>query len=151
MALLLHSLSPALFVEEINCHFLFIIFLDPLREGLHQNPLFNNIIDGITVLKIDSKGFADDTFIVSDTIEGLILMHLIMLAFCKFNYLQLNGGKTELVGRDVDGNQWVNQQKTWKPRRLVLIFFTLVFLLILICPIRNKVVLYNKPSTVIAD
>ena len=82
---------------------LFIIFMDPLHWGLENNPygkgkkkhLGCKISDS---LYICSKGFADDTWIISDDPINLQLQHKWVLEWCTFNHLQLHPEKFQLVG-----------------------------------------------------
>src|SRR4028118_1377274 len=50
---------------------LFVCFLDTLHCGLHRNPLYGDICDGMRVARttdeVASKGFADDTVALSAT------------------------------------------------------------------------------------
>jgi hypothetical protein len=48
--------------------------LDPLHCGLEYNPLYGGCTDGYNLdrdMRIASKGFADDTWVVSETVDGL--------------------------------------------------------------------------------
>jgi hypothetical protein len=80
---------------------LYVIFMDPLHCGLDTNPLFGGTHDGYIFAgrSIASKGFADDTWIVSGSIDGLKRMHRWVVAFCKLNGMQLHEGKTLYIGR----------------------------------------------------
>jgi hypothetical protein len=86
---------------------LYAVFIDPLHCGLEQNPLFDNVSDGYTIagVCVASKGFADDVWVVSSSIDGLKRMHRWVVAFCDFNGLKLHEGKTVLVGRNADLSQ----------------------------------------------
>jgi exonuclease III len=80
---------------------LYVIFMDPLHCGLETNPLYDGAQDGYVFAgrSIASKGFADDTWIVSGSIDGLKRMHRWVVAFCKLNGMRLHEGKTLYVGR----------------------------------------------------
>ena len=73
------------------------------------NPLFAGVRDGYRVgkgaaaVQVSSKGFADDTWTVSQTKAGLWRMHQWVCEFMRFNHLDLHPKKTELVGREPDG------------------------------------------------
>ena len=86
---------------------LFIIFMDVLHCGLEKNPLAGgNVKLGFAInnsFYIFSKGFADDTWIVSDTVNHLKLQHKWVVAWSKFNYLELHPIKTQLVGINEKG------------------------------------------------
>lgn len=94
---------------------LFAIFMDPLHEGFErqeqdQAPLGYSFEEGTTIA---SKGFADDTTIVSGSEVNLRRQHEWMVTFCKQNGLRLNADKTILVGRIVEGyafKEWENTE-----------------------------------------
>lgn len=83
---------------------LFIIFMDPLHCGLDQNPLFDGRRDGYMLRRsnvevvISSKGYADDTNLISGSLEGAKRMNQFTERWCLFNGMQLNGPKTEAAG-----------------------------------------------------
>ena len=62
---------------------LYIIFMDPLHCGLDRNPLYGGCSDGYDLdgAVVASKGFADDIWAVSSTVEGLKRMHRWVLPF----------------------------------------------------------------------
>lgn len=91
---------------------LFIIFMDVLHCGLENNPLVDDkklksklgfFVSGS--FYIFSKGFADDTWIVSDNLEHLKFQHDWVVAWSKFNHLELHPTKSQLVGIDANGDK----------------------------------------------
>ena len=90
---------------------LFVILMDPLHCGLAKNPLYEGAQEGFKVTKeiqVASKGLADDTWIVSESKDGLTRMHEWVLEFVKVNHLALHPKKTELVGAEPNGDSMVN-------------------------------------------
>lgn len=94
---------------------LFVILIDPWHCGLDRNPLYGGLQDGFVLdskstLRVSSKGFADDTWITSGSLEGLRRMNEFTERFCIVNHLQLNGMKTELVGVLANGQPFLNKR-----------------------------------------
>jgi hypothetical protein len=82
---------------------LYVCFLDPLHCGLESNPVHDGRRDGFDLnpaQTISSKGYADDTWVISSSVAGLQRMNDWVSAFCLYNHLTMNGTKTEMVGRD---------------------------------------------------
>ena len=83
---------------------LFIIFMDSLHTGLDRNPLFENCRDGYVLrtpqgsVVISSKGYADDTTLVSGSLAGAKRMNLFTERWCNHNGMILSGPKTEVAG-----------------------------------------------------
>jgi hypothetical protein len=46
---------------------------------------------------------ADETNVLANTLANLLILHEWVLYFMRFNLMQLNHGKCELVGRGADG------------------------------------------------
>ena len=92
---------------------LFVIVMDVLHCGLDRNPLYDSRRDGFRTANGDiiaSKGYADDTWIVANSMEELERLHEWVLEFCKANGLKINGKKTELIGRRSDGSGMENDK-----------------------------------------
>ena len=86
---------------------LYVIFMDAMHCGFEENPLFSNCHDGFDVdhsLKIASKGFADDTWIVSESLQGLYRLNVFANEWCVWNFLRLHPKKTKLAGRTILGD-----------------------------------------------
>ena len=79
---------------------LYICFMDPLHCGLECNPCFDGSRDGYRIgsIVIASKGFADDTWIVSDSIAGLTRLHYWVVVFCMINGLVCMKEKRSWLG-----------------------------------------------------
>ncbi len=90
---------------------LYVCFMDPLHCGLENNPLHDGCRDGFELgrgMIVSGKGYADDTWAVSGSVSGLQRMNEWVTAFCAVNHLCMNGRKTELIGRNVDGSCMIN-------------------------------------------
>ncbi len=89
---------------------LYTIFVDEWHCGLHIHPItkerygfrMHMIHDGEPIL-LAGRGYADDTWGVSASLDGLVRMHEWSVAWCEVNHLQLHYVKTVLVGRDAHG------------------------------------------------
>ena len=84
---------------------LFVILMDALHEGLECNPftgerhgLVITLRDGHTV-SIPSLGYADDTSVLTNSLESMRVQNDWVHYFMRFNLLGLNHSKCELVGR----------------------------------------------------
>ena len=79
--------------------------MDPLHCGLERNPLHDNVNDGFVIngKAVASKGFADDTWIVSGSEAGFKRLHEWMLAFCLLNGFVLHQDKSQATGRNAAG------------------------------------------------
>ena len=88
---------------------LFIILMDALHDGLELNP-FTQQRHGCTLsypkgdMEIPSLGYADDTAVITNSLEDLRIQNDWVQYFMRFNVLRLNPLKCELVGRGHDGN-----------------------------------------------
>jgi hypothetical protein len=83
----------------------------PLALWLESNPLFDGKRDGFPLdpqqpdsrsVRVASEGFADDTYALSDTYEGVCRMHRWSEEFTSFNFLELHSDKSKFVGCDSD-------------------------------------------------
>ena len=83
--------------------------MDALHCGLECNPLFAGVRDGYRVgkgaaaVQVSSKGFADDTWTVSQTKAGLWRMHQWVWRVHAVQPLGLASEEDQLVGREPDG------------------------------------------------
>jgi exonuclease III len=77
---------------------LFIILMDPLHQGYHD-------IGGYRMegKKIASRGYADDTWITSNSVKELMVMHRWTCKIFNFHQMALNASKSRVVGRDKTG------------------------------------------------
>jgi hypothetical protein len=89
---------------------LFVILMDALHDGLEVNPFTGGRVGLMLKLRrggpeehLPSLGFADDTNVLANTLANLCILHEWVLYFMRFNLMQLNHGKCELVGRGADG------------------------------------------------
>jgi len=87
---------------------LFVILMDALHEGLECNPftgeqhgLVLKLKDGHSV-SIPSLGYADDTTVLTNSLESMRIQNDWVHYFMRFNLLGLNHSKCELVGRFED-------------------------------------------------
>ena len=90
---------------------LFAIFVDPWHVGLAKNPIFEGAVDGFEVkpgVIISSKGFADDTWATSSSLQGMIRLNAWTHAFCEENHLSINGLKTQLAAVLANGKRYTN-------------------------------------------
>jgi hypothetical protein len=86
---------------------LFVILMDALHDGLEVNPFTGARVGLMLKLRrggpeehLPSLGFADDTNVLANTLANLRILHEWVL---RFNLMQLNHSKCELVGRGADG------------------------------------------------
>jgi ribonuclease HI len=95
---------------------LFVILMDALHDGLHTNPFSAQQLGcSITIscnqsVYIPSLGFADDTTIITNTMNALRGQHQWVLYFMAFNRLRLNALKCEIVATHGSGTV-VSQQE----------------------------------------
>src|SRR6185312_1734242 len=85
---------------------LFVCFLDVLHCGFESNPLYGGVNDGVpqpAVGNVASKGFADDTVIVSRTYDGLRRLHHWAIAWVRWHCMRFHAGKSVLAGRHANG------------------------------------------------
>jgi hypothetical protein len=89
---------------------LFIIAMDLLQVGLHNNPLPQHTAhrnDGYALQgsseKIADKSYADDTLLLATTEDGLQRMNDWVNEFCNYNYISMNDEKTKVFGWDEKG------------------------------------------------
>jgi hypothetical protein len=89
---------------------LFVILMDALHDGLEVNPFTGARVGLMLKLRrggpdepLPSLDFADDTNALANTRDNLCILHEWVLHFMRFNLMQLNHGKCELVGRGADG------------------------------------------------
>jgi hypothetical protein len=83
---------------------LYIIAMDLMHAGLDKNPLYNNdqygyILDE-SIKPIADKCYADDTFLLSSTKDGITRMNEWVNTFCEYNYISMNPTKTKIFGMD---------------------------------------------------
>ncbi|HVW99389.1 MAG TPA: reverse transcriptase domain-containing protein, partial [Candidatus Babeliaceae bacterium] len=90
---------------------LFVILMDPLHDGLECNPFTGEKLgltialpDSLGVFNVPSLGYADDTSVLTNSLEALYKQNIWVHYFMTFNHLRLNPTKCELVGRLGDGN-----------------------------------------------
>ena len=84
---------------------LFVMFVDSLHEGISSNPLEKDRNDGYIFKRwegvknkvIASKGFADDTWVVSGTRAGLRRINRWVHAWCTWHDLHLHPRKTRFL------------------------------------------------------
>ena len=91
---------------------LFVCFLDILHCGLAENPLYHEERDGVRlpgVGVVASKGFADDTVIMSHSYRGLRRMHHWCIEWVRWHCMRFHSGKSVLTGRCSDGSLMVNE------------------------------------------
>jgi hypothetical protein len=89
----------------------YIIAMNPLHVGIEKNPLHGGRQDGYVMLnrergeqtKIGSKGYADDTAVMSGSIEGMERITEWVNYFCIKNRISMNKTKSLLFGRDKRG------------------------------------------------
>jgi hypothetical protein len=88
---------------------IYIISMDLLHAGLHDNPIHNNedgspYQDGYKMNEnskpIADKCYADDTLLLSGSKKGITRMNDWVNAFCKYNYITMNEDKTKIFGLD---------------------------------------------------
>lgn len=84
---------------------LFVILMDALHEGLECNP-FSGEKHGLVIklhgghaASISSLGYADDTSVLTNSLESMRIQNDWVHYFMRFNLLSLNHNKCELVGR----------------------------------------------------
>ena len=84
---------------------LFVILMDALHEGLECNP-FSGEKHGLVIklhgghaASISSLGYADDTPVLTNSLESMRIQNDWVHYFMRFNLLSLNHNKCELVGR----------------------------------------------------
>ena len=86
---------------------LFVCFLDTLHAGLHKNPLYRDVCDGMQVApslsRVASKGFADDTFAISSSMRGLRRQHHYACAWVRWHCMRFQFSKTVLISQDATG------------------------------------------------
>ena len=90
---------------------LFICFMDSLHCGFEVNPMHDSAKDGFVLapsLSVASKGYADDTYAVSESLPGLHRMNDFASCWAKFNLMSFHPKKSILVGRDPGGECMVN-------------------------------------------
>ena len=84
---------------------LFVILMDALHEGLECNPFTGDMHGLVLRLKdghsvsIPSLGYADDTTVLTNSLESMRIQNDWVHYFMRFNLLGLNHSKCELVGR----------------------------------------------------
>jgi len=91
---------------------LFVCFLDSLHCGFESNPLYHGVNDGVCVPGaglVASKGFADDTVIMSTSYRGLRRLHHWAIAWVRWHCMRFHAGKCVLTGRTSDDTPLVNQ------------------------------------------
>ena len=88
---------------------LFVILMDALHDGLECNP-FDGLRHGLRMVMRDrvtmdvpSLGYADDTSVLTNTLDDLRVQNDWVHYFMAFNRMRLNHGKCELIGRDALG------------------------------------------------
>ena len=92
---------------------IYIIAMNPLHVGLETNPLkkFKGKKDGYVIASrtskehmiIGSKGYADDTLVISASEKGRDRMAKWVNEFCIVNRISMNKSKTRVFGRDDKG------------------------------------------------
>ncbi len=86
---------------------LFVCFLDCLHSGLHSNPLYGGICDGMSVSRttaaVASKGYADDTVVLSASVNGLRRLHHWACEWVRWHCMRFHSGKTVLISQTADG------------------------------------------------
>ncbi len=91
---------------------LFVCVLDSLHCGLHRNPLYYGIDDGIRVARaapsVASKGFADDTVAQSATLNGLRRLHHYACVWVRWHCMRFQFAKTVLVSQSNAGDVIAN-------------------------------------------
>ncbi len=91
---------------------LFVCFLDSLHCGLHRNPLYDGLCDGMAVSRttpaVASKGFADDTVVLSASVNGLRRMHHWACAWVRWHCMRFNYSKTVLISQTTGGDVIAN-------------------------------------------
>ncbi len=92
---------------------LFVILMDSLHDGLETNP-FSGLQHGLKFLSdkfyLSSLGYADDTTITCNTLADLAQQNQWVQYWMRFQLLQLNEKKCELVGRDDTGASVTREQ-----------------------------------------
>ncbi|MDQ3061224.1 MAG: reverse transcriptase domain-containing protein [Pseudomonadota bacterium] len=86
---------------------LFVCFLDSLHSGLHSNPLYGHICDGMRVSRttaaVASKGFADDTVVLSASMNGLRRLHHWACVWVRWHCMRFHVKKTVLISQTAGG------------------------------------------------
>jgi hypothetical protein len=84
---------------------LFVIAMDLLQVGLHDNPLpkhaahkKNGYAQQGSTEQIADKSYADDTLLLASSEAGLRRMNDWVNEFCNYNYISMNCEKTKLFG-----------------------------------------------------
>jgi ribonuclease HI len=79
---------------------LFICFLDSLHCVLQTNPLAAGADDGYRIggQSVASKGFADDTTVISGSCLGLARQHNVATQWANWHRIRFNATKTKLMG-----------------------------------------------------
>jgi large subunit ribosomal protein L40e len=87
---------------------IYIISMDLMHAGLHKNPLYDSKEDGYRLeggsRTIADKCYADDTFLLARSENGLTRMNTWVNTFCEYNYISMNPKKTKLFGLDKNRN-----------------------------------------------
>jgi len=88
---------------------LFVILVDALHDGLELNP-FDHMRHGLHMvmrngvsMDVPSLGYADDTSVLTNTLQALRVQNDWVHYFMAFNRMRLNHAKCKLVGRDAAG------------------------------------------------
>ena len=91
---------------------IYIIAMNPLHVGLEHSPIYGGANYGYEIkgedgqtTKIASKGFADDTAVVSGTERGMMRLAEWVNLFCIINRITMNASKSMLFGRMADGSE----------------------------------------------
>ena len=101
---------------------IYIIAMNPLHEGLERNPLYggekfgyvmtNRQRPGENEPQLGSKGYADDTAVMTGSIDGLKKMTEWVNEFCITNRVSMNARKSILFGRDEEGKEMQQHVET---------------------------------------
>ena len=100
----------------------YIIAMNPLHVGMRRNPLHGYKEDGYemkekegqSLVKVASKGYADDTCALSGTEDGIRRLGEWVAEYCRVNRLSMNWKKCQFFGRNEEGRDWADIEKEKK-------------------------------------
>jgi ribonuclease HI/exonuclease III len=89
---------------------LFIILMDTLHKDIRTSGTgFDLPTKGQDTVRVSSRGYCDDTWIVSDSLDGIHKANEIVETFFKKHHLQVNATKTKVTGKKIDGSPFTDR------------------------------------------